>query len=145
MPYQHNGNMPPPPPTTPSPLPLESPLLLKDNNNISDPTKPLMAMAMPHELEAVSVPPAPTHGRFLGHPYWLEVEPLQLQAQYHHHHQLHHVASTHHVNPMGFHGGGGGGSGSGSGSSTPPQHVLSHNAAASDASDHVNLDLTLRL
>ncbi|BAT84753.1 hypothetical protein LR48_Vigan03g174200 [Vigna angularis] len=71
-------------------------------------------------------PLEPSTGLFFHHPYWLDVEPLQFQST--------HPYVTAATLPVPFH----------AASSTVPQQqqVLSHNV---DASDHVNLDLTLRL
>lgn len=123
--FQHNN----------ATLPHQPPLESSSVKMMNDP----MTMPMMPEYEsahaAASAPHA--HARFFGHhhhpaAYWLEMEPLQLQA----HHQ--HVVATSNTFPITFHGGGG------PPTSTTTQ-VLSHNAAANDASDHVNLDLTLRL
>ncbi|KAE9601591.1 putative transcription factor C2H2 family [Lupinus albus] len=65
---------------------------------------------------------------FAGHPYWLEMEhPFQFQT---HHHQ--HVAPNNNV-PISYH------------LAASTSSTSTHNVSASDASDHVNLDLTLRL
>ncbi|XP_027351158.1 zinc finger protein KNUCKLES [Abrus precatorius] len=98
------------------PLPPPSPVSLEPSLKITEPKPKLKAIP---ELEA----PSP-HGLFFHHhhPYWLDVEPL--------HFQNHHVASTATLS-LPFH--------AASSTSTPQ-----HNASV-DASEHVNLDLTLRL
>ncbi|KAK7395960.1 hypothetical protein VNO78_16600 [Psophocarpus tetragonolobus] len=81
----------------------------------SEPTKPRPM------LEPASSPT----GLFFHHhhpPYWLDVEPLQFPPTTHHHH---HLAAT---LPVPFR--------------TAPSASAPHNV---DASDHLNLDLTLRL
>ncbi|AES80655.1 putative transcription factor C2H2 family [Medicago truncatula] len=84
-------------------------------------------------------------GFFHHYPYWQQMEPIQFQTP-----QQHHVeAATNTFHPMvpcnGY------ASGFGASSSTP-HYVFSNNAASAstspqfvDASDHVNLDLTLHL
>ncbi|KAJ1416607.1 Zinc finger C2H2-type [Sesbania bispinosa] len=101
----------------PSPPP---PLPLETSFKVTEPNNKPMTMTM-------TVPEFEPASRFFHHPCWIEVEPLQFQT-----HQ--HVATT--LPSLPFH------AASGSASSTSTsQHVM----AAPDASDHVNLDLTLRL
>ncbi|OIW19357.1 hypothetical protein TanjilG_03491 [Lupinus angustifolius] len=65
---------------------------------------------------------------FGGHPYWLEMEQQPFQFQTHHQH----VAPNNNV-PVSYH------------VAASTSSTSTHNVSASDASDHVNLDLTLRL
>ncbi|XP_020225205.1 zinc finger protein KNUCKLES [Cajanus cajan] len=90
------------------------------NNNGPLPLKPTDPKPRPEPLE----PASPPTGLFFHHPpYWLDVEPLQFQTT--------HVTAT---LPLPFH--------APSPSPSPSPSASSHNV---DASEHVNLDLTLRL
>ncbi|XP_058753781.1 zinc finger protein GIS-like [Vicia villosa] len=133
------SSSPQPPQQQPPPLPTHFSLI--NGSNISN-SKPL---TVSEQLE---------HGHFFHHPhphhhsYWQQFEMESLQFQTHHPHpHHHHVATTTttntlpmvHFNP------------SAASTSTHAHHVFSNNAASAsppqlvDASDHVNLDLTLHL